>query len=119
VHRSDCTLLDVRGFTVARQGLTYEITQLVELMPLRQALALTDDTTDHAYLRTVLDTAWRGMDSESPNRTDGGALQVLQVAHRGDVDVEAVVALLSAAASRSDSPVENVRRSGPQRWRIH
>ena len=119
VHRSDCTLLDLRGFTLARQGLKYEITQLVESVPLRQVLALTDDTTDHAYLRAVLDTAWRGMGSASPNRTDGGALQVLQVAHRGDVDVEAVVAILSAAASRSDPPIETVRRSVPQRWRIH
>jgi hypothetical protein len=102
VHRSDCTLLDLRGFTVARQGLTYEITQLVELVPLRQVLALTDDTTDHAYLGAILDSAWLGMGSASPNRTDGGALQVMQVPHRGDVDVEAVVALLSAAASRSD-----------------
>jgi hypothetical protein len=118
-HRSDCTLLDLRGFTVARQGLTYEITQLVESVPLRQVLALTDDTTDHAYLRAVLDTAWRGMASASPNRADGGALQVLQVPHRGDVDVEAVVAILSAAASRSDPPIETVRRSVPQRWRIH
>jgi hypothetical protein len=83
VHRSDCTLLDLRGFNFARQGLTYEITQLVELVPLRQVLlALTDDTTNHAYLRAILDTAWRGMGSASPNRTDGGALQVLQVAHR-------------------------------------
>jgi hypothetical protein len=30
---------------------------------------------------------------------------VLRVPHRGDADVEAVVALLSGAASRSDPPV--------------
>jgi hypothetical protein len=84
----------------------------------RQVLALTDDTTDHTYLRTVLDTAWRGMGSASSNRNDGGALQVLQVAHRDDVDVEAVVALLSAAASRSDPPVEPVRGRGRSRVRL-
>jgi hypothetical protein len=104
-HRSDCTLIDLRGFSVARQGLTYEITQLMELVPLRRVLALTDDTTDHAYLRTVLDTAWRGMGSASPNRTEGGALQVLRVAHRGGVDDEAVVALLDAAASAAIHPL--------------
>jgi hypothetical protein len=95
VHSSDGILLDLRGFTAARQGATYEITQLVELVPLRQVLVLTDDTTDHNFLRTVLDTAWQGMGPESPNWTDGGALRLLQMAPRDGVDAEAVIALLS------------------------
>jgi hypothetical protein len=103
VHRSGCILLDLRGFTRARQGVTYEITQLVELVPLRQVLVLTDDTTDHGFLRAVLDTAWRGIGPASPNRADGGALRVLEVAPRGGVDTEAVVSLLAATASRSDT----------------
>ena len=96
VHRSDYILLDLRGFTVARQGATYEITQLVELVPLRQVLVLTDETTDHNFLRDVLDTAWRSIGPESPNWTDGGALRLLQVAPRADVDPEAIVGLVSA-----------------------
>jgi hypothetical protein len=96
VHRSDYILLDLRGFTVARQGATYEITQLVELVPLRQVLVLTDETTDHNFLRDVLDRAWRSIGPESPNWTDGGALRLLQVAPRADVDPEAIVGLLSA-----------------------
>lgn len=102
VHRSDCVLLDLRGFTVARQGATYEITQLVELVPLRRVLLLIDDTTDHSFLGTVLDAAWRGIGPESPNWDDGGALRVLQVAPRAGIDAEAVVALLTATASRTD-----------------
>jgi hypothetical protein len=96
VHRSDYILLDLRGFTVARRGATYEITQLVELVPLRQVLVLTDETTDHTFLQDVLDTAWRSIGPESPNWTDGGALKLLQVAPRADVDPEAIVGLLSA-----------------------
>ena len=95
VHDSDGILLDLRGFTTDRQGATYEITQLVESVPLRQVLVLTDDTTDYNFLRTVLDTAWRDMSPESPNWTDGGALRLLHVAPRDGVDAEAVVALLS------------------------
>ena len=97
VHRSDCILLDLRGFTVDRQGATYEISQLVELVPLRRVLVLTDDSTDHNFLRTVLDTAWRSSGPESPNWTDGGALRLLQVAPGADLDAEAVVDLLSAS----------------------
>jgi hypothetical protein len=95
VHSSDGILLDLRGFSADRQGATYEITQLVELVPLRQVLVLADDTTDYHFLRTVLDTAWQGMSPESPNWTDGGALRLLQLAPRDGVDAEAVVALLS------------------------
>jgi hypothetical protein len=97
VHRSDCILLDLRGFTVARQGATYEIGQLVELVPLRRVLVLTDNSTDHNFLRTVLDTAWRSCGPESPNWSDGGALRLLHVAPGADVDAEAVVDLLSAS----------------------
>jgi hypothetical protein len=96
VHRSDCILVDLRGFTPARQGATYEITQLVELVPLRQVLILTDDTTDHAFLKLVLDAAWRGIGPASPNWVDGGALRMLQMARRTVADTSAVVALLSA-----------------------
>jgi hypothetical protein len=95
LHRSDCILLDLCGFSVARQGVTYEITQLVELVPLRQVLVITDDTTDYDFLRAVLDTAWRSMGPESPNWADSGALRVMQVAPQAGVDAEAVVALLS------------------------
>lgn len=103
VHRSDCILLDLRGFTRARQGVTYEITQLVELVPLRWVLVLTDDTSDHDLLRTILDAAWRGLGPASPNRAGGGgALRVLQVAPKGGVDTEAVVSLLATAARSGD-----------------
>ena len=71
-----------------------EITLLVELVPLRQVLVLTDETTDHNFLRVVLETAWRSIGPESPNWTDGGALRLLEVAPGADVDAEAVVGLL-------------------------
>jgi hypothetical protein len=103
VHRSDCVLLDLRGFTVARQGVTFEITQLVELVPLRRVLVLTDDTTDYVFLRTVLDTAWRGIGPLSPNWTDGGVLRMLSAAPRAGVDTETAVALLAATAPPNDS----------------
>jgi hypothetical protein len=56
-----------------RHGVTYEISQLVELVPLRRVLVLTDDSTDYNFLRTVLDTAWRRGGPASPNWTDCGA----------------------------------------------
>jgi hypothetical protein len=107
VQGSDCILLDLRGFTVARQGVTYEITQLVELVPLRRVLVLVDDTTDHNFLRTVLDTAWRGIGPASPNWGEGGALRVLQGKPRAGVNAEAVVALLSGAAYGQAPPAES------------
>jgi hypothetical protein len=110
VHRSDCILLDLRGFTVARQGVTYEITQLVELAPLRRVLVLTDETTDHGFLREVLDTAWRGISPLSPNWSDAGALRMLQAASRDGVDTEAAVALLAAGVEGGPLPSSNPRQ---------
>ena len=48
------------------------------------------------FLKLVLDAAWRGIGLASPNRVDGGALRMLQMARRTVVDTSAVVALLSA-----------------------
>ena len=110
VHRSDCILLDLRGFTAARQGVTYEITQLVDLVPLRRVMLVTDETTDHGFLRAVLDTAWRGISPLSPNWSDGGALRMLQAAPRDGVDTEAAVALLAAGVEGGPLPSSNPRQ---------
>ena len=46
IGRCDCFLVDARGLTTGHQGVAYEITQLVQLVPLRLVLVLTDDLTD-------------------------------------------------------------------------
>src|SRR4051794_34533421 len=53
----DAILLDVRGYTAANAGVRFELEQLVQRVPLRRAVALTDGTTDLAVLRETLQDA--------------------------------------------------------------
>ena len=59
VRRSDCILLDLRGFTRRQEGVTAEITQLAQLVPLGRILVLVDDDTDQYFLRATVDRAHR------------------------------------------------------------
>ena len=89
LRRSDCILLDVRGFTRRHEGVTYEITQLAQLVPLSRVLVLVDDDTDQYFLRATLDRAHRGA---------GGSLRLLR-SHGGHIDTAAVVGQLAAASA--------------------
>ncbi len=98
VRRSDCVLLDLRGFTCEHTGVIYEITQLVELVPLDRVVVLVDDATDDTFVRTTLAEAGRNLGPNSPNR-GGGRLRLLPVPRR-DVDPRILVDQLAAAAVR-------------------
>lgn len=65
---SDAVLMDLRSFSPANQGCTYELAQLLNSVPLGQVLFLVDTTTDEAFLRATQLRAWDQLSTRSPNR---------------------------------------------------
>jgi hypothetical protein len=91
LRRSDCILLDLRGFTRRDVGVTEEITQIARLVPLSRVVVLLDDDTDQYFLRVTLDRARAGLDAVVPGPS--GSLRMVR-SHAGHVDTAAVVVQL-------------------------
>ena len=91
LRRSDCILLDLRGFTRRQDRVTAEITQLAQLVPLGRILVLVDDDTDQYTLRATVDRA---------HRRSGGSLRLMRT-RGGHLDIATVVEQLAAAGVRT------------------
>lgn len=65
-------LMDLRGFTRANQGCTYEIEHLVRNVPLGRIVFAVDSTTERPYLEHVEERIWQYLPSDSPNLAFGG-----------------------------------------------
>lgn len=65
-------LMDLRGFTRANQGCTYEIEHLVRNVPLGRIVFAVDSTTERPYLEHVEERIWQYLPSGSPNLAYGG-----------------------------------------------
>jgi hypothetical protein len=92
LRRTDCVLLDARGFTRGPEGVAFEIAQVVQLVALDRVLVLVDDTTDRFFLRAVVDRA--RLDAVVPDA--GGSLRLLR-SPAGRLDAATVVAQLGRA----------------------
>jgi hypothetical protein len=95
LYRTDCALVDLRGFTPEHRGVAYELAQIVRLAPLDRVLLLADATTDHGFLLHVVTDASRQLPPGSPDG-GGGRLRVLYVATASSLDPEALIGLLVA-----------------------
>ena len=91
VRRSDCILVDLRGFTRAHERVAADITQLTQLAPLSRILVLVDDDTDQYFLRTTVDRAHTGA---------GGSLRLMRSRGR-HLDTVTVVEQLAAGSART------------------
>ncbi len=58
VSWSDVILMDLRGFTEARQGCQYELTHLVHARSLHRVVFLVDETTDVGLFERTVRGAW-------------------------------------------------------------
>ena len=77
---SDLVVMDLRGFTSERRGCIFELSALIDTLPLERVVLLTDRTTDMALLRQTLARLWETMDSASPNAGSGtGRLRVIEL----------------------------------------
>ena len=68
VRQSDVVLMDLRGFTPQNAGCVYELTELVNVMPLSRIVLVIDGTTDREFAEQTLTNAWVRLREGSPNR---------------------------------------------------
>ncbi len=60
-HRSTAVLMDLRSFAETNQGCTYELQQLLDIVPLNRIVLLIDETTDRALLDRMLQDMWQNL----------------------------------------------------------
>ncbi len=65
---SDGVLVDLRGFSRDNAGIVFELTTLVDVVPLERVVLVTDATTDEAFLQETIQQARARMSTDSPNR---------------------------------------------------
>ncbi len=66
---ADVVLMDLRGFTNSHRGCVFELTQLLNLLPLARILLLTDKRTDVEALTNVIHHAWANLSTTAPDRS--------------------------------------------------
>ena len=96
VH-SDAVLMDLRGFGPNNQGCTYELYQLVDLVPLSRVILTVDRTTDETFLHTVLQAAWEAASARPAD--PASPLRILRVERQTPAEVRRLFALLETAAA--------------------
>jgi hypothetical protein len=65
--QTDLVAMDLRTFTVKSRGCIFELTALINEVPLERLALLIDKTTDEPFLRQTLADLWRNMNPQSPN----------------------------------------------------
>lgn len=96
---SDGVLVDLRGFSRENAGVVFELTTLVDVVPLERVVLVTDATTDEAFLQETIQQARARTSADSPNRTADRrpALVPLRDERLGELPL--VLAALSRAAA--------------------
>jgi hypothetical protein len=106
VAASDVVLMDLRGFSRQNQGCVFELTELVNVVPLSQVVLIIDGTTDLPFLEETLHQTWETMSATSPNQI--GAVAELKMFRLTGDTASAVKRLLltllnAANASRTEN----------------
>jgi hypothetical protein len=97
----DVVLMDLRGFSSAHRGCTFEIGMLLNSVSVDRVVFVVDNSTDHVYLEETLRFAWNTLPSSSPN-ADAGQHQVSLVQASGHQrTVDSLLGLLCAKTQQS------------------
>jgi hypothetical protein len=95
-------LMDLRGFSEARQDCAYEIGRLIDRFPLKRLLFLKDETTPQAPLRGLIGGRWAAMNPDSPNGgLEAAAVRLFDTGGEAGKDRDAILEILAASADGS------------------
>jgi hypothetical protein len=100
VSQSDTVLMDLRSFSPQNAGVTFEVEETMNLVPLERAVFVIDHTTSEQFLRQVVEQSWDRLRPTSPNRGRAGVqMQLIRFEGRGASFQQLLGALCIAAKS--------------------
>ena len=100
VDESNVVLMDLRGFSSQNAGCVFEISELINVVPLGRVLFIIDNTTDEPFLRQVMQQSWNQMRPTSPNRLlTSGMLSLFHLKGLSDGELRQLLHILSIAAN--------------------
>jgi hypothetical protein len=100
VSTSDVVLMDLRGFSSQNAGCIFEINELINTVKLGRIIFVIDETTDESFLRQILQQAWDGMRSTSPNHlSKSGLLYLFRLQGFGNHELQHFLQRLAMNAS--------------------
>jgi hypothetical protein len=111
-QRCQVLLMDLRGFSEARKGCTYEVDFLLDVVPIERVLFLVEDGGDHEAVRRLVLQRWEFLRTTSPNLALREPVVRLYVSRAKDErDVQGILDLLiHGAAAAATSPQPALRR---------
>jgi hypothetical protein len=96
---SHIVLMDLRGFSSLNAGCVFEISELINAVPLGQVLFIIDETTDEQFLRQIMKQSWDHMRPTSPNRqSTSRVLSLFRLRGLSDKELRQLLNALSIAA---------------------
>jgi hypothetical protein len=102
VRESDAVLMDLRGFSAQNAGCIFEISELVNLMPLDQVVFIVDSSTDEGFLQEVLQESWEHMSPSSPNLSaNAGTPRLFRLNQLGRMELQKLLYVLASAVKSS------------------
>jgi hypothetical protein len=110
--QSDLVAMDLRAFTSERKGSIFELSALIDKVPLHRVVLLIDQTTDAPLLTQTLADLWQKMDPQSPN-ANGGTARMIDLACGHPAAVRRLMQLGDEVIARSSvtSPLRAARKN--------
>ena len=97
---SDVVLMDLRGFSPVNSGCTYEVGELLNVVPSERIAIVIDRKTDEAFLTRTLDEARARLHASSPNISARELqVRVFRESERRGFDPDRLLQLLCDAAA--------------------
>ena len=97
-------VMDLRSFRPGKEGCTFELQALLDLVPLARILLLVDRTTDLEFLRMTLARQWQALCAASPNRrAPGPSVRLLDVTASDVGAIERLIREVVGAASEPNT----------------
>ena len=103
VSHGDTILMDLRSFSPANAGVTFEVEALLNQVRLERVVFAIDRTTSREYLGEVVEQACGRLGPTSPNLGRPVRLRLMEV-EGSNSDIEPLLGALCAAATASPVP---------------
>jgi hypothetical protein len=110
--KSDVVLMDLRGFSAVNAGCTYELGELLDVVPIERITIIINRFTDQDFLIRTLEQARAGLHASSPNSSAPVLrMPVFREIERRSLDPDRLLRLLCEAATLSGQ-VQPVAEAG-------